>query len=107
MCNSFVRVSQQVRIHLKAPRKCLAVISESYYPFWHAEVDKQPAEVLRVSCGLIGVALPVGEHEIILRYQPPRTYAVATGISVLALLAALGVVVTSTTRQSGASRHRG
>ena len=99
--------SQQVRIHLKAPQKCLAVISESYYPFWHAEVDKQPAEVLRVSCGLIGVALPVGEHEIVLRYQPPRAYAIAAGVSVLTMLAALGVVVTSTTRQSGTTHPRG
>ena len=31
--------NQQVRIRLNAPRDCLAVIAESYYPFWRAEVD--------------------------------------------------------------------
>lgn len=98
--------AQRVRIHLSAPRDCLAVISESYYPFWQAEVDKRPAEVLRVSCGLMGLKLPAGDHDIVLHYQPPRVYAVAAGVSVLTVLAALGVVVTSTTRQSRATRHR-
>jgi hypothetical protein len=98
--------AQRIRIHLNAPRDCFAVISESYYPFWHAEVDTRPAEVLRVSCGLMGLELPAGGHEIVLSYQPPRIYIVAAGISALTLVAALGVVVTSTIRQSGASRRR-
>jgi hypothetical protein len=97
--------AQRIRIHLKASRECLAVISESYYPFWHAEVDNRPAKILRVSCGVMGLELPAGDHEIALRYQVPRAYAIATGISLLTLLVALGVVVTSTTRQSGAIRH--
>ena len=54
---------QRVRIHLNAPRDCLAVIAESYYPYWRAEVDGKPAEVLRVSCALMGVNLPAGTHE--------------------------------------------
>ncbi len=66
-----------VRIQLTAPSACLAVIAESYYPFWHAEIDGQPAEVLRVSCGLMGVEVPAGSHTILLRYQPPRVYAMA------------------------------
>ncbi len=81
--------SERIRIHLNAARDCLAVISESYYPFWHAEVDGQPTEVLRVSCGLMGVDLPAGKHEIILRYQPPRTYAVAGVVSLVALIGGL------------------
>jgi uncharacterized membrane protein YfhO len=78
--------NQQVRIRLNAPRDCLAVIAESYYPFWHAEVDGKPAEVLRVSCALMGVNLPAGTHEIVLRYKPPRAYALAGVISLLALI---------------------
>ena len=83
------------------------MVSESYYPFWHADVDKRPTEVLQVSCGLMGITLPAGEHEILLHYQPPFAYAFAAGISALTMLAALGVVVISTTRQSGAIHPRG
>ena len=72
--------AQRIRIHLNAPRDCLAVVSESYYPFWRAEVDWTPVEVLRVSCGLMGLELPAGTHEIVLRYQPPGNYAAAAGL---------------------------
>jgi uncharacterized membrane protein YfhO len=79
-----------IRIHLTAPSSCLTVIAESYYPFWRAEVDGQPAEVLQVSCGLMGVELPAGSHTITLRYQPPRVYALAGVVSVGALLMGIG-----------------
>ncbi len=56
--------SQLIRIHLTAPSSCVAVIAESYYPFWRAEVDGQPVEILQVSCGLMGLELPAGTHAI-------------------------------------------
>jgi uncharacterized membrane protein YfhO len=85
--------SQLVRIKLTALSACLAVISESYYPFWRAEIDGQPAEVLRVSCGLMGLQLPAGSHTIVLRYEPPRVYTLAAGVSLLTLLAGLGLAI--------------
>jgi hypothetical protein len=85
--------SQLVRIQLTARSACLAVIAESYYPFWRAEVDGQPAEVLRVSCGLMGVQLPSGNHTIILRYRPPQAYALAAVVSVVTLLGGLSFAI--------------
>ncbi len=90
--------SQLVRIQLTTPSNCLAVVAESYYPFWRAEVDGQPAEVLQVSCGLMGVELPAGSHTITLRYQPPRVYAMAGVISVATLLLGIGFTVFSVRR---------
>jgi hypothetical protein len=84
--------NQRVRIHLNAPRDCLAVIAESYYPYWRATVDGQPATVWRVSAGLMGLELPAGAHDIVLQYEPPRAYLMAGIVSALALLA--GVVAT-------------
>jgi hypothetical protein len=85
--------AQLVRIQLTAPSACLGVIAESYYPFWRAEIDGQPTEVLRVSCGLMGVQLPAGTHTILLRYQPPRVYALAAVVSIVAFLVGLGLAV--------------
>jgi hypothetical protein len=85
--------AQLVRIQFTAPSACLAVIAESYYPFWHAEIDGQPAEVLRVSCGLMGVQVPAGTHTMFLRYQPPQVYAVAAVVSVVAFFVGLGLMV--------------
>jgi hypothetical protein len=87
--------SQLVRIQLSAPSACLAVIAESYYPFWRAEVDGQPTEVMQVSCGLMGLNLSAGSHTIILRYQPPRAYAIAAAASLITLLGCAGVSVRS------------
>jgi uncharacterized membrane protein YfhO len=89
-----------IRIKLRAPQNCVAVIAESYYPFWRATVDGQPADVLRVNCGLMGVSLTGGNHEIVLRYEVPRSYAVAGIISVLGLLLCVGATI----RSSRASR---
>jgi len=77
---------QQVRVHLNAPGDCLAVIAESYYPYWHAELDGKPVEVRRVSCALMGIDLAAGPHEIVLRYEPPRAYAIAGVVSLLSLI---------------------
>jgi hypothetical protein len=85
--------SQLVRIQLTAPSACIAVIGESYYPFWRAEIDGHPTEVLRASCGLMGLELPAGSHTIVLRYQTPRVYAVAAVISFATLLAGVGISI--------------
>jgi hypothetical protein len=85
--------SQLIRIKLTAPSACIAVIAESYYPFWQAEVDGQPTEVLHVSCGVMGLELPAGSHTIVLRYQPPRVYTLAAVISAVTLLVGLGISI--------------
>jgi hypothetical protein len=82
--------SHQIGIKLSAPSECIAVIAESYYPFWHAEVDGKPANVLRADCALIGVALPPGDHEILLHYEPPRAYNLAAAVSFVTLLVCAG-----------------
>ena len=79
----------QIQITLTAPQACIAVIDESYFKFWHATVDDQAAEVLRVDCGLMGVAVAEGPHTINLRYQPPRIYNIASLVSLLTLVGGL------------------
>jgi hypothetical protein len=89
-----------IRIKLRAPQNCVAVIAESYYPFWRASVDGQPTDVLRVNCGLMGVQLTPGHHEILLRYEVPHSYPIAGMISALSLIGC----ALATIRSSGASR---
>ena len=100
-----------VRLRFTAPAACLAVIAESFYPFWKVEVDGLPVEVRRISCGLMGVSLDPGAHEVVLRYQPPIAYLVAAMVSVGLLLGCLGIIIFSargsaTTRPSGADPFR-
>jgi hypothetical protein len=90
-----------IRIRLNSPASCLAVVAESWFPFWRAEVDGKPVPVLRVSCGLMGVELPAGSHEIVLRYRTPGSYAVAGIVSLIAL--AVGCVATIGSCRAGRS----
>jgi hypothetical protein len=85
--------SERISIWLTAPTACLAVIAESYYPFWRAEVDHRRVELLRVSCGLMGLELSPGTHEIELRYEPPRAYTVAGIVSVATLLGCITTLI--------------
>ena len=83
--------SELVHIKLTASSPCIAVIAESYYPYWHAQVDGQPNKVLQISCGMMGLELPAGAHTIVMRYQPPKVYEVAGLISLVTLVAGLAL----------------
>jgi hypothetical protein len=85
--------NSEIRLGLTAPSACWLVIAESFYPFWRAQVDGRPAEVLRMNCALMGLELPAGSHQILLRYRPPRAYAVAGAISLLTLLGCVGALI--------------
>lgn len=59
----------------------LALFSEVYYPKgWHAEIDGQPASLLRANYILRGMIVPAGEHTITLRFEPD-SYVQGTLIS--------------------------
>ena len=81
-----------IRIALRTPAPCLVVVAESYYPYWRAEIDGRPSEVLRVSTGLMGLELAEGEHTILLHYEPPRIYTAAGFLSLLTLLGCIALV---------------
>lgn len=78
--------------------------SQNWHPYWQAEVDGKPAEVVRADYTLLGVAIPAaGEHRVVFRYRSPR---VALGLAVskitwgLVLLLSLGLGVQSYRRRS-------
>ena len=87
----------ELRYHYKAAGDRLAVFSEIYYPDgWKAQVDGAPADVLRSDWTLRSMALPAGEHDIVMRFEPD-SYRVGAGISrassitlILLLLLSLG-----------------
>jgi hypothetical protein len=91
--------ADQMRITLTAPGNCVAVIAESYFPFWRAELDGRTVPVLRTDCALMGVEVPAGAHTIRLWYEPPRTYLASQCVSVLAVVALSGALVVARARK--------
>jgi uncharacterized membrane protein YfhO len=54
--------------------KSILVFQTPFDPGWHAFVDTDPARVLKVDAGLLGVVLGTGQHHVVLRYRPPFLY---------------------------------
>ena len=63
------------------------LVSENWYPDWHAEVDGKPVQALRGDYTLLSVALPPGAHEVRFTFSS-RDYARGKLVTVCALLIA-------------------
>jgi len=70
------------------------LISENWYPDWHAEVDGRPGVVRRANHSLLSVDIPPGAKNVRLWFDSP-TYARGKIVSLAALIAALGLTVVS------------
>ena len=91
----------ELRYHyrLSAPRA--AVFSEIWYPSgWTAQADGEAVDLFRTDWTLRGAVLPAGEHDLVLRFDPP-SYRISSNISrasslsliLLTLLALAGILV--------------
>jgi uncharacterized membrane protein YfhO len=46
------------------------IISDSYTPGWHATVDGEPTAIFPADVAFRGLAVPPGNRDVILRYNP-------------------------------------
>jgi hypothetical protein len=83
---------ERVRMRVVAPRPGWVVLADAWAPGWRAAVDGVPAPVLRADGLFRAVAVPAGEREVTMSYQPPGARAgaglAATGALLAAALAA-------------------
>ena len=77
-----------VDITAAADAPALVVVAQSYYHWWTAEVDGQPARLLRANEAFQAVAITAGTHHIHLAYRD-RGFELGAALS-LAALAACG-----------------
>ncbi len=75
--------------YVQAPQEGgFVVFSEVWYPGWEALVDGKPTRLYRADYLFRAVAVPAGEHRVIMRYRPRAFYA-----GLLLSLLALGAFV--------------
>jgi hypothetical protein len=68
------------------------VVSENWYPDWHATVDGHPAPVHRADHTLLSVVVPPGAREVTLRFRS-ASYERGKVVSLTCLLVALALLV--------------
>jgi hypothetical protein len=83
---------ERVELETSSPRAGYVVLTDTLRPGWRAEVDGEPAPVLRAQRTFRAVSVPAGEHRIVFSYRP-TSLVVGGLLSGLGLFTTLGLVI--------------
>jgi hypothetical protein len=89
----------RLEIEVQSPAEGYLFLSDPFYPGWRAEVDGQPAEILRANYAFRAVAVPTGAHRVTMAFRPTSWFG-GLGISLLAVLILLGAGAFALVRRS-------
>ena len=74
-----------VQIDVQTPGGGLLVLTDRYFPGWHAYVDGSPARIYRTDYLFRGVPVGAGSHHVEFRYRP-WTFELGGGMTLLGLV---------------------
>lgn len=88
-----------VRITTDAPADQILVLTDTYFPGWHAEIDGNETPVYKADYTLRAIMIPEGKHAVVFRYEP-ESFSLGVKITIisLVLLAASWIVLFRTYR---------
>lgn len=69
-------------VRVSTPENAILSLAHPDYPGWQAFIDGQPADILRAYGALSAVAVPTGEHEVRLAFDP-LSYRIGVLLSLL------------------------
>ena len=72
--------TQTVDAEVQAAEPSLVVVAQTYYHNWRAEIDGQPAPLLRANVAFQAVQVPAGKHQMHLFYHD-RAFQIGAAIS--------------------------
>jgi len=78
----------KILLEIDSPNPGYLVIADVWYPGWQAIVDGYPTPILHANFLFRAVALPSGEHEVVIAYQPKGFYwgVVVSGCALAGLI---------------------
>lgn len=86
----------------KDARTTYLLVSENWYPDWHATVDGRSADPIRGDGAMLTVELPPGARDVTLRFDV-ASYHEGKWVTLLALLAAVGLLFSDRIRPRSAA----
>lgn len=100
--------SERVTVTARGAEDTYLVVTDLHYPFWHATVDGQAAEIVPAFSVFRGIKLPPGSHTVEFVYRLPRLYeSIALSVVAVVSVCALHVLLWSRRRRVTAARPRG
>jgi hypothetical protein len=97
--------AERVAIAVHADRRSEVVLSDVYYPGWHATVDGHPVRIDRVDYLLRGVPVPPGTHRVELSYDP-ASFRIGWLVSLVALVSVAATAAVAMYRRRRKSMAR-
>ena len=88
----------EVKVKADVTAPGLLVLTDCYLPDWKAYVDGKPAPMLQAFHTFRAVPLPVGQHEVVFRYES-RWYRLGSYVSGVAVLVLFGILSLSFIRR--------
>jgi len=89
---TFKDAAGHVELRYRAATGGFFVVATTFDPGWRAAVDGAPRRVYPTAAGQLGVALPAGEHRLVLAYRE-RLLPLGAAVSLAALLAVAGAAL--------------
>lgn len=77
-----------VRVAVEMACQGMLVVSDNWYPGWHADIDGKSAEIWQANTAVRGVVVGPGRHIVTMRYRPFSVYF-GLFLTVLGLAAAI------------------
>jgi uncharacterized membrane protein YfhO len=59
-----------IEIEVESLQGGMLVLHETYYPGWVAEIDRNPARILRADVLFRGIEVPPGRRNVVFRFAP-------------------------------------
>ncbi len=93
------------KLEVEASGPALLVVSDNYYPAWHATVDGESVPVVRANYLMRAVPVPAGNHEVEFVYRSAlfRASVWTSLVSILAVVALIGTTRFSARKGRGAA----
>jgi hypothetical protein len=63
-----------VRVEVEMACRGMLVVSDNWYPGWHASIDGNAAEIWKVNTAIRGVVIGPGRHTVTMNYRPLSVY---------------------------------
>ena len=82
----------KIEFRVSSPSDLFMVVSEIWYPGWKAYVDGRETKIYRTDYLLRGLAMPAGEHTVVMEFTP-RIFRLGVAVSVATLLLFAGVLL--------------
>ncbi len=97
---------EPARVDIDAQMNCdgMLVLSDNYYPGWHAEVDGRDTEIHEVDLALRGVFVPQGKHTVTFRYRP-ASFLLGLALTLTGWIGAAVITILSRKKARLAENH--